>query len=67
MYGRVYWSRAEDNEPVAKKFLTFLSKEIEQNPQRVKPVTTEWAERLQALVKAVDIGNLNEPLTEDDD
>ena len=67
--GRVYLSRAEDedNDPVVEKFLDFLAKDIEQNPHRVKPITVEWANRVRALVKDVDIGDLNEPLSGDDD
>jgi antitoxin PrlF len=66
--GRIYLSstKDEENDPIVEKFLDFLAREIEKNPQRVKPVTTEWADRLQALVKEVDIGDLNEPLSGDD-
>ncbi len=66
--GRIYLSIAqdEDNDPVVEKFLNFLAREIEKNPQRVKPVTAKWADGLQALVKEVDVGDLNEPLSGDD-
>lgn len=52
---------------IVKKFLDFLAQEIEKNPHRVQPVTAEWADRLQILVKEVEIGDLNELLSGDDD
>ncbi len=66
--GRIYLSgtQNEDNDPMVEKFLAFLAKEIESNPQRIQPITNEWADRLQALVKEVDIGDLNEPLSGND-
>ncbi len=67
--GKVYIARAENQEhdPVIGKFLEFLAKGIEQNPERLQPVTTEWASRLRSLVAEVEVGDINEPLSGDDD
>lgn len=69
--GTVQLSRAtvdiEEEDPVIEKFLAFLAKDMEENPQHIKPLTAEWIERAKALVEGVDIGDLNKPLPNDDE
>lgn len=64
--GKVYIARAEEEDPVLEKFLTFLAKDIEQNPQNLKPVPAEWVERARSLVAGMD-SDLDAPLLDEDD
>lgn len=67
--GKVYIARVEHKErdPAIEKFLEFLARGIEQKPERLQPITTEWASRLRSLVAEVEVGDIDEPLSGDDD
>ncbi len=65
--GKVYIARAKEEDPVLEKFLAFLAKDIEQNPQNLKPIPAEWVNGLRSLLANVDVGDLNEPLSEEDE
>ncbi len=55
--GNVLLSRADQNEtdPALGEFLTFLTNDIQQNPQRLEAVTPELVSRIQNLVGDIEI------------
>lgn len=56
----------EEQDPVLEKFLDFLDQEIARNPERLQPLTEDWAEGLQSLTEGVDIGDTEQLLPDDD-
>lgn len=66
--GNVLLSRADVNEqdPALGSFLTFLAKDIESHPERVKAATPELVARIHGLVSAVEI-DLESPLDYEDE
>ena len=66
--GTVTLSRRETSgeDPVLDKFLDFIAQDMEQNPQHIQPVTKETLDRVQSLVKDVEI-DLNTPLSDEDE
>ncbi len=66
--GRVTISRAEDanNDPLLGQFLHFLATDIQQNPQHIKPVSSDLLDRIRALVGNVDL-DLDAPLAAEDE
>ncbi|AMM44039.1 hypothetical protein FDG95_gp503 [Pectobacterium phage vB_PcaM_CBB] len=48
------------------QFLDFLSKDIDEHPENVRPVSKELWEHVEQLVQGVEV-NLDEPLEDDDD
>ncbi|MGC1306900.1 MAG: type II toxin-antitoxin system PrlF family antitoxin [Phormidesmis sp.] len=66
--GTVRLLRVDDEyDPIEEKFLELLAKDIEENPQRLKPITAKWVNELKSLVAGVDIGDIDQPLSGDDD
>ncbi len=55
-----------ESDPVLEKFLDFLAKDIEKNPDRLQPITYEWLERCYSLVKDVEV-DLYAPLPDEDE
>ena len=56
---------AEDEEdPVIAKFLAFLARDIEQNPQNLVPLTQEMLDESYSLVGDIDI-DMDAPLEDD--
>lgn len=55
--GNVLLSRADQDEadPALGSFLTFLARDIQQNPQRLQAVTPELVSRIQNLVGKVEL------------
>lgn len=51
---------------IEKYILTFVSNDIEQNPENIHRVPKEFWERIKQLVKGVEV-NLDEPLEDDDE
>ena len=66
--GSVLLSRAnqEESDPALTQFLTFLAKDISQNPQNVGAIDTDLIDRIRSLVSGVET-DLNSPLSEEDD
>ena len=66
--GSVLLSRADqDNrDPALTSFLSFLAKDIQNNPQHVKAVTPELVSRVQSLVGSVKF-DLDAPLDPEDE
>ena len=48
-------SKIFEDDPVLDKFLDFLAKDLEQNSQHIKPVTSKTLERVQSLVEDVEV------------
>jgi antitoxin PrlF len=66
--GKVTISRAEEPEqdPLLGKFLNFIARDIEQNPQHIKAINADLVERIRDLVDGVDI-DLDAPLADEDE
>jgi antitoxin PrlF len=66
--GSVVISRVESGniDPVLENFLTFLERDIAQNPQQIKAIDTDLVGRAKALVLHVDI-DLDTPLLDEDE
>ncbi len=66
--GTVMISRADqdENDPVLSQFLSFLAKDISQNPKNVSSLGSDLVERIRPLVSSVEI-DLNTPLSDEDD
>jgi len=55
----------EIQDPVVGKFLAFLAKDMLAAPDRLKPVTVEWVEKMRGLVAGVEF-DIDQPLSDDD-
>ncbi|WP_414527007.1 type II toxin-antitoxin system PrlF family antitoxin [Nodularia chucula] len=66
--GQVMISRAEQTEsdPVLGKFLNFLARDMEKNPQHLKAISSDLFNRVQSLVSEVDI-DLDAALSDEDE
>lgn len=66
--GTVTITRSEvaEADPILGKFLDFLARDMEQNPQHIQPVTSTTLKRVQSLVKDVEI-DLSVPLFDEDE
>jgi antitoxin PrlF len=67
--GEVVLSRAaasETDDPALAPFLGFLARDMAEHPERLKAVDTGFAQRIQALVGAVEV-DLDAPLSADDE
>ena len=66
--GEVVLTRAElsEDDPALGAFLTFLARDIAENPQHLKAVDKDFVQRLQTLVADVHIA-LDAPLPADDE
>lgn len=56
----------EESDPVIGKFLNFLAKDIENNPQHLQSVDENLVSRIQSLVSDVEL-DLDAPLSDEDD
>lgn len=66
--GSVLLSKAnqQDVDPALSSFLSFLTEDIQQNPEHLKVVTPELMSRIENLISDVDI-DLNAPLNDEDE
>jgi antitoxin PrlF len=64
--GKVLLSRANDEDPVVGKFLAFLAKDIENNPQHVQAISSTLYHRIQSLVAGMEV-DLDAPLSDEDE
>ena len=53
-----------ESDPILKPFLDLLAQDIEHNPQRLQPISSELIDRIRSLVLDVDV-DLNESIDED--
>jgi len=56
----------EEEDPVVEKFLSFLAKDIEENPQRVTGIDPDLLRYVQSIASQVDI-DLDAPLADEDE
>jgi antitoxin PrlF len=54
-----------ENDPTLKPFLDLLAQDIEHNPQRLQPISTDLIDRIRSLVADVDV-DLDESIDEDE-
>ncbi len=61
-------SRAEtkESDPILGKFLNFLARDMEKNPQHIQVISSDLANRIQSLVSDVEI-DLDAPLSDEDE
>ncbi len=66
--GQVILSKANQTEddPVLEPFLTFLARDINNNPQRLQAISSDLVDRVQSLTANVEI-NLDAPLSDGDE
>lgn len=66
--GKVVISRANQTEsdPILEKFLNFIARDIEKNPQHLQAISSDLVSRVQSLVAEVDL-DLNAPLSDEDE
>jgi len=57
---------AEQSDPVLDSFLSFMASDIANHPQRVQMMDPRFVQRVQSLVKDVDV-DLDQPLSADDE
>lgn len=53
-------------DPILKKYLNFLSRDMQENPKNVQPIDSKLVKRIQSLVANVNI-DLNTNLSEEDE
>lgn len=56
----------EGEDPVLGKFLAFLSKDIEKNPQQLRDISPDLMERASALTDGTEV-ELDSPLSDEDE
>jgi antitoxin PrlF len=66
--GQIVLTRAaaEDEDPVLGQFLDFLARDIASHPERVRSVDTRLMQRIQSLVRVIEV-DLDAPLSADDE
>ena len=66
--GKVVMSRAEkqESDPVLGKFLNFLARDMENNPQHLQSISSELANRVISLVSDIEV-DLDAPLSDEDE
>lgn len=67
--GEVVLTRAQDEDdkdPVMEQFLSFLSKDMANSPERLQAIDTHLAQQLRALTAGVEI-DLDAPLSQEDE
>lgn len=66
--GLVVISRAErtESDPILTKFLNFLARDIEKNPQHLKVISSDLVSRVQSLVSEVTL-DLDAALSDEDE
>jgi antitoxin PrlF len=67
--GRVYLENAETEhrDPALAPFLDLLERDIAQNPAKLAPLDPELMARIRALTDGVELGDIDAPLSPDDD
>ena len=66
--GRVVISRVDQtqSDPILGKFLSFLARDMEKNPQHLQAISSDSVSRVQSLVADVDF-DLDAPLLDEDE
>lgn len=56
----------EEEGPTLQAFLAFLAKDMDEHPERLRPLDMKLFERIRELTKGIEV-DLDAPLPEDDD
>jgi antitoxin PrlF len=66
--GKVWISRVDqaESDPVIGKFLNFLARDMEKNPQHLQAISSNLVSRVQSLVSGVEL-DLDAPLLAEDE
>jgi antitoxin PrlF len=64
--GKILISRADENDPVLGKFLSFLANDIKRNPSHVHSINPVLMKRAQNLVSGIEV-DLDAPLDDEDE
>ena len=67
--GAVVMSRVtqtEEEDPVVRQFLSFLTQDLAKQPERIKTINPDFVDRIQSLVRGVEI-DFEMPLSEADE
>jgi antitoxin PrlF len=64
--GKIIITRAEEEDPVIKDFLLFLTNDMKKHPKHIKPISATLYHRANSLVSNIDI-DLDAPLSEKDE
>lgn len=66
--GQVLLSRVDqqDDDPILGQFLSFLAKDISDNPENVQAISNDLVDRVRSLVSGIEI-DLDSPLSEEDE
>ena len=66
--GQLVISRAEniESDPVLEKFLNFLARDMENNPQHLKAISSDLVSLVQSLVSEIDV-DFDAPLSDEDE
>ena len=59
-------SQTEEEDPVIREFLGFLTEDLAKQPERIKTLSPEWVVRIQSLVRGVEV-DLDAPLPATDE
>lgn len=64
--GKVFISRVEptESDPIIGKFLNFLARDIEKNPQHIQAISSDLVSRVRSLVSDIDL-DLDAPLSDE--
>lgn len=64
--GKVILSRANEDDPILGKFLSFLAHDIEKNPTHLRAISPALLDRARSLVSNIEI-DLDAPLADEDE
>ena len=59
-------TQTEEEDPVIREFLGFLAEDLAKQPERIKTISPEWVERIQSLVRGIDV-DFDTPLSAADE
>ena len=59
-------SQTEEEDPIIRQFLEFLTKDLANQPERIKTISPELVNRIQSLVSGVEV-DLDAPLSAADE
>ncbi len=66
--GQVLLSRADQqgDDPILSQFLSFLAKDVSDNPEHLQGISHDLADRVKSLVSGIEV-DLDSPLSEEDE
>ena len=64
--GKILLSRAEEEDPVLGKFLSFIANDIKKHPSHIRTLDAMLVQRAKSLVSGMDV-DLDAPLSDEDE